>query len=126
MTVYLPVTQSIRNHLLLGFLLRSTHDPLDLISSVRQTVAEVISPFGTPYYEVSKLSEEEAWDVYHAHALDGVWLDFIRWPCHWEVPEPALPRTSFDAATVARFARDAGIDLPAVLYACWRITTRFA
>jgi hypothetical protein len=45
-------------------------------------------------------------------ALDGVWLDFIRWPCHWEVPEPNLPLTSFDAQTVARFCRETGIDAP--------------
>lgn len=47
------------------------------------------------------------------HEIDGVWLDFIRWPCHWEVPDPDLPRTSFDAGTVARFCRDTGIALPA-------------
>jgi len=41
---------------------------------LRQTVDEVISPFGTPYYEVSRLPEAEAWDTYHAHALDGVWV----------------------------------------------------
>ena len=46
MMVYMPVTQSIRNYLLLGFLLRSTNDPKDLISSVRHTVAEV-SPAST-------------------------------------------------------------------------------
>lgn len=46
------------------------------------------------------------------YELDGVWLDFIRWPCHWEVPHPYLPRTSFDALTLARFAQDAGIDVP--------------
>ncbi|MBN1639599.1 MAG: hypothetical protein JXA09_00095 [Anaerolineae bacterium] len=46
------------------------------------------------------------------HAIDGVWLDFIRWPCHWEVHDPVLPQTSFDAPTVARFARDTGIDIP--------------
>ena len=45
------------------------------------------------------------------HDLDGVWLDFIRWPCHWEVREPSLPQTSFDAATLASFRRDTGIDL---------------
>jgi hypothetical protein len=43
--------------------------------------------------------------------IDGVWLDFIRWPCHWEVPQPYLPRTSFDAGTRARFAHDTGIDV---------------
>ncbi|MCB0064842.1 MAG: hypothetical protein KDE19_22110 [Caldilineaceae bacterium] len=44
------------------------------------------------------------------HALDGVWLDFIRWPCRWESPSPKLLQTSFDAATLARFAADAAID----------------
>ena len=46
------------------------------------------------------------------HELDGVWLDFIRWPCHWEVPEPILPRTSFDPFTLAAFSRDTGINVP--------------
>ena len=41
---------------------------------LHQTMTEVISPFGTPYYEVSRLSEDEAWDAYHAHTLDGVWV----------------------------------------------------
>ena len=45
------------------------------------------------------------------HALDGVWLDFIRWPCHWEVPDPCLPRTSFDPGTLARFSQDTGIEV---------------
>jgi hypothetical protein len=43
--------------------------------------------------------------------LDGVWLDFIRWPCHWEVPEPYLPRTSFDPRTVALFCQDTGLSV---------------
>jgi hypothetical protein len=41
--------------------------------------------------------------------LDGLWLDFIRWPCHWEAPEPALVETSFAARTVAAFCRDIGV-----------------
>jgi hypothetical protein len=45
-------------------------------------------------------------------ALDGVWLDFIRWPCHWEVHQPYLPRTSFDPVTLARFGREAGVEIP--------------
>ena len=44
------------------------------------------------------------------HAIDGVWLDFIRWPCHWEVHDPYLPLTSFDPGTVERFCQDTGID----------------
>jgi len=46
------------------------------------------------------------------HAIDGVWLDFIRWPCHWKSPDPPLPRTSFDPYTLALFSRNKGIDLP--------------
>jgi hypothetical protein len=41
-------------------------------------------------------------------AIDGVWLDFIRWPCHWEVHSPYLPHTSFDPGTLARFCADTG------------------
>ena len=44
--------------------------------------------------------------------LDGVWLDFVRWPCHWEVHDPTLVQTSFDRETLARFSADAGVVLP--------------
>jgi hypothetical protein len=47
------------------------------------------------------------------YAVDGVWLDFIRWPCHWEVLAPELHQTSFDTETIERFARGAGIGLTA-------------
>jgi hypothetical protein len=47
------------------------------------------------------------------HAVDGVWLDFIGWPCHWEVHDPYLPRTSFDPGTIALFCRDSEIEFPA-------------
>lgn len=47
-----------------------------------------------------------------AHQVDGVWLDFIRWPCKWESPTPHLVHTSFDPDTVARFAADIGLELP--------------
>ena len=46
------------------------------------------------------------------HAIDGVWLDFIRWPCHWEVHEPYMPHTSFDPDTLAQFSQDTGIAIP--------------
>jgi hypothetical protein len=47
------------------------------------------------------------------HAIDGIWLDFVRWPCHWEGPQPYLPRTSFDTHTLTCFSRDTGIEIPA-------------
>jgi hypothetical protein len=46
------------------------------------------------------------------HAIDGIWLDFIRWPCHWEVADPILRKTSFDSGTLERFQRDTETKLP--------------
>jgi uncharacterized lipoprotein YddW (UPF0748 family) len=44
--------------------------------------------------------------------LDGIWLDFIRWPARWEKPDLRLYDSSFDEDTLAQFAEDRGIDLP--------------
>lgn len=41
--------------------------------------------------------------------VDGIWLDFIRWPCHWEVPAPEIQQTSFDELTIKKFADDTGL-----------------
>jgi len=41
---------------------------------LRQTFDEALSPFGIPYYDVSDLPAEEAWDAYHAGRIDGVWV----------------------------------------------------
>ena len=77
-----------------------------------------LAPDG-PYYGVSPATPAVRQDRLKAleelitdYAVDGVWLDFIRWPCHWEVLDPALPQTSFDPDTLARFSRDTGIPLP--------------
>ena len=51
-------------------------------------------------------------ELLQTHDLDGVWLDFIRWPCRWEGSDPHRPFTSFDAATLTKFCHDSGIDLP--------------
>ncbi len=45
--------------------------------------------------------------------MDGIWLDFIRWPCRWEKPSPQLLQTSFDSFTLESFQRDTGIRIPA-------------
>lgn len=51
------------------------------------------------------------------YELDGIWLDFIRWPLHWEqelrVDTPAPLESSFDEHTLRRFANYADIDIPA-------------
>jgi hypothetical protein len=50
------------------------HDAGPYGAILRRTFDEVLSPFGTPYYDVSALTEEAAWAAYHAHRLDGVWV----------------------------------------------------
>lgn len=53
--------------------------------------------------------------------LDGLYMDFIRWPIHWEVrdweegTDPYTYETSFDAATLARFQAATGVVIPATL-----------
>ena len=50
------------------------------------------------------------------HALDGVWLDFVRWALHWEqelrddTPPPL--ESSFDPHTLQRFAQVANLEMP--------------
>jgi ABC-type multidrug transport system permease subunit len=57
------------------------HDAGPWGAVLRETVDEVISPFGTPYYDAPDLPEDEAWRAYHLHRIDGVWVippDFSR------------------------------------------------
>lgn len=50
-------------------------------------------------------------------AIDGLFLDFVRWPLHWELElRPDHPRpsdSSFDPGTLAMFEQGTGIRLPA-------------
>ena len=50
------------------------------------------------------------------YKLDGIWLDFIRWPLHWEQElrddTPAPLEASFDPHTLGCFADYADIDIP--------------
>jgi hypothetical protein len=64
----------------------------------------------TPQMRQERLAALE--NLLTTYTLDGVWLDFIRWPCHWESPKPYLPQTSFDAETLAQFSQATGIQLP--------------
>ena len=60
-------------------------------------------------------------------AVDGVWLDFIRWPCHWEVPRPRIEESCFCDYAVARFSSESGCEvtgeIPAARAQC--ILTRY-
>jgi ABC-type multidrug transport system permease subunit len=50
------------------------HDQGRYGAVLRQTFDEALSPFGTPYYDVFELEEDDAWHDYHAHRIDGVWV----------------------------------------------------
>ncbi|MEJ2207443.1 MAG: ABC transporter permease [Anaerolineae bacterium] len=50
------------------------HDEGAYGTALRRSFDEVLSPFGTPYYDVSALPEAAAWEAYHGHRLDGVWV----------------------------------------------------
>jgi ABC-2 type transport system permease protein len=50
------------------------HDAGPYGDLLTESFTEVLSPFGTPYYDVLDLDVEAAWRTYHAHGLDGVWV----------------------------------------------------
>lgn len=47
--------------------------------------------------------------------LDGLWLDFIRWPARWERRHPHLYHSSFDPITLRHFQSDTAIEVKADL-----------
>jgi hypothetical protein len=48
-------------------------------------------------------------------ALDGIWLDFIRYPCHWEVKQPRFDYTCFCQNCLTKFQHDTKIVIPKYL-----------
>jgi hypothetical protein len=46
------------------------------------------------------------------HEIDGLWLDFIRYPGRWERPQPALDQSCFCDDSLARFEAFAGLVVP--------------
>ncbi len=46
--------------------------------------------------------------------IDGLWLDFIRYPCHWEVLSPKLEQSSFDEVSLRKFEEYIGIPVPGI------------
>jgi hypothetical protein len=50
------------------------HDQGPYGTVLRDSFDQVLSPFGTPYYDAFDLPEQQAWRDYHAQRLDGVWV----------------------------------------------------
>ena len=53
--------------------------------------------------------------IMSTYDVDGIWLDFIRWPCHWEVRKPRLEQTSFDKISLEAFQHETKINIPNTL-----------
>ncbi len=72
----------------------------------------------TPTYQTYAQSRLDVLErMAETYPLDGIWLDFIRWPLHWEkelredTPDPL--ESSFDEHSLRRFADFADVDIPA-------------
>ena len=52
--------------------------------------------------------------VVQRHKVDGIWLDFIRYPARWERARQgkALPRTCFCRRCLGQFSQQTGVKLP--------------
>jgi len=55
-------------------------------------------------HEISELIDK--------YDVDGIWLDFIRYPTHWEVKNPRLDQTCFCPICLAKFKKDTRIQIP--------------
>lgn len=55
---------------------------------------------------VRELKLREIEEVVKKFDIDGIWLDFIRYPCHWEVKEPNLMETCFCKYCLDKFEEE--------------------
>ncbi|CAN2039309.1 Glycosyl hydrolase-like 10 domain-containing protein [Candidatus Magnetomoraceae bacterium gMMP-15] len=49
---------------------------------------------------------------YGPEKIDGIWLDFIRYPGFWETNEPKIPDTCYCQRCLNKFQKDCNIKLP--------------
>lgn len=59
------------------------------------------------WYKEGKLAQIR--EFLHQTPVDGVYLDFIRWPCYWEAPEPRTEQSCFCDNALSLFSQDRGV-----------------
>jgi hypothetical protein len=55
---------------------------------------------------------EEIKGMFHSGYYDVISLDFMRYPVHWEVPEPDIPDTCYCSACLGKFQKNTGVRIP--------------
>lgn len=66
-----------------------------------------------PWLRRQKLDEIE--EMLESGYYDVINLDFIRYPVHWEVPEPKIPDTCYCSVCLRTFETDCGISIPVAI-----------
>lgn len=61
------------------------------------------------WYRQEKLQEIS--DFLKLTPVDGIYLDFIRWPCHWEVLQPKIEQSCFCDNALSLFSAATGIEI---------------
>ena len=65
-----------------------------------------------PWLQAARLRQIKR--LVQKHAVDGVWLDFVRYPARWETAgKKPLPRTCFCRRCLEQFAKRSGLKYPA-------------
>jgi len=57
--------------------------------------------------DIEKLLQAE-----EAERVDGIWLDYIRYPGHWSKTKPSIPNTCFCSRCIEAFSRAQEVDIP--------------
>ncbi len=55
---------------------------------------------------------KEAEQIARKYQIDGLWLDFIRWPTRWDSKEPKIQHTCFCNICLEGFQEETGIKIP--------------
>lgn len=51
-------------------------------------------------------------EIVGRYPVDGLWLDFVRYPGHWEIPNPHIPDTCYCPSCLSRYQELTGQMLP--------------
>lgn len=68
-----------------------------------------LCPTNEPYRQ-RKLDEIS--NLLKEYPVDGIWLDFIRYPTKWEVKNPNIQRTCFCTNCLTKFSQDTNVKFP--------------